>query len=147
MIRLIVLIACLSVLACGSNAPRSTPTTPVPDREPTNEGEARDRLEIPLGRSVHLDTAHLTIQFESVPEDSRCPLDVVCAWAGNGAVRLNLVSGAGSSTPSTLNTTLEPQSVVSQGVSIRLLELKPYPVHPGPHDPAAYIAVLQVTPR
>src|SRR5687768_17789148 len=39
------------------------------------------------GRTARVDGTAITVSFVGVPEDSRCPTDVQCVWAGNGAVR------------------------------------------------------------
>src|SRR5882672_10036739 len=51
-----------------------------------------------LGREFKLRARHqvtlkregLQIKFVEVKEDSRCPADVKCVWAGNAAVRLEV---------------------------------------------------------
>ena len=87
-----------------------------------------------LGREFRLRARHqvtlkgegLRIKFAEVKEDSRCPADVKCVWAGNAAVRLD-VNIRGRATKSlTLNTTGNSPPEY-RGYKVRLVELSPYP--------------------
>ena len=42
-----------------------------------------------LGQSAVLDEPAVTVTFTGVPSDSRCPIDVVCVWAGMVAYFVN----------------------------------------------------------
>lgn len=89
----------------------------------------------------------LEIRFVKV-EDSRCPVDVNCFWAGNGKVMLE-VSQPGVSTPSTTieldtNKAVGPSSRTFAGFTITLHDLEPKPKTPRP-NPEKYSAVLTVT--
>jgi len=80
-------------------------------------------------RQVTVKGTKLRIRFVAVENDSRCPSDVTCVWAGNAAVRLQLGSGRGSKTV-TLNTSKSPSFVGEteyQGYKVKLVELSPYP--------------------
>ena len=88
-----------------------------------------------LGREFRLRARHqvtlkgesLRIKFVEVKEDSRCPADVKCIWAGNAAVRLDVsIRGRGSKSL-TLNTTGNLPPLDYRGYKIRLVELSPYP--------------------
>src|ERR1043165_7702202 len=46
----------------------------------------------------------LTIRLDSVPEDSRCPLGVMCIQAGNAVVALTVTPEGGSPSQVRLNT-------------------------------------------
>src|SRR4029453_14195399 len=64
-------------------------------------------FKLKVGRAVTVKGTRLRIRFAAVENDSRCPADVMCVWAGNAAVRLQLGSGRGSNTV-TLNTSSSP---------------------------------------
>ena len=97
-----------------------------------------------LGEAIRVDAGDLTIAFDAVLEDSRCPLEVLCFWEGNAAVRLILTDGTGGSTAVTLKMSHGPRKVEHQGVTIFLEDLKPYPTETGPQDLSQYRVVLQV---
>jgi hypothetical protein len=82
------------------------------------------------GQQVTLKGQSLRIKFAAVKEDSRCPADVKCVWAGNAAVRLDIsIRGRGSKSL-TLNTN-SGSSLVDEnqyrGYKVKLVELSPYP--------------------
>jgi len=69
----------------------------------------------------------LKIEFVELVEDSRCPTDAQCVWAGNAKIKV-LASKPGHKTKTVLlNTGIEPQSVIFAGYQIRLTGLTPEP--------------------
>jgi len=97
------------------------------------------------GQTARVDGTALTVSFVGVPEDSRCPTDVVCVWAGNGAVSLTTTDDTGAKTTVVLNTTLSPRSVRSSAYEISLTGLKPAPKQGSPIPLADYVATLRIT--
>ena len=97
-------------------------------------------LELPLGRSA--DNGDISVSFEAVTEDSRCPRGVQCVWAGNAAVRLTLES-ADEAQSFVLSTTLEPRRASFAGYAIDLRDLAPYPSEE-PLDREAYVVRIAV---
>ncbi len=88
---------------------------------------------------------NLEISFMEVLEDSRCPVDVECLWAGNARILLNVrVLPNGSSARVELNTHESfPRSVELGGYEITLANLKPDPISTVTIDPREYVATLQ----
>jgi len=81
------------------------------------------------GQQASVKGTKLRITFMSVKDDSRCPKDVTCVWAGNATVRLWVTNGR-SSKSLTLNTAKSQSlsnEVVYQGYKITLVDLSPYP--------------------
>jgi len=97
-----------------------------------------------LGQSVLFPREGYTITFEQVTEDSRCPIGVVCVWAGDGAARLSLKDQAGAVNNDTLHTTLDPRWIQFQVLTVRLKGLDPYPVFDEPLDSSLYVVTLEV---
>lgn len=97
-------------------------------------------FQLALGESVMIEGSGVTLTFEDVPSDSRCPKDVVCVWAGNAQVRL-VVAGAAAGAVE-LNTTLDPTSAAIDGVELRLVRLEPAPVSTSPTRKTSYRATL-----
>lgn len=101
-------------------------------------------FDIAVGQTVEVQGTPMTIRFSGVAEDSRCPVDVQCVWAGNAVVRLTITTSGGTSTDASLNTTLDPKSAMASGYTIRLAALKPAP-RSGTKIPAtSYLATLEV---
>ena len=83
------------------------------------------------------------LQFDSVPADSRCPLDALCISAGDATVVLNARDG-GASVPLELHTTAGFQISYSNH-TIRLTSLQPYPRSDRQPRSIDYVATLVVT--
>jgi hypothetical protein len=85
----------------------------------------------------------VTITFRAVTEESRCPLNAVCVWEGNGQVALTLANGYGATREATLNTSREPRRIDHAGLRIALAGLAPHPAG-DPIDPADYVATFRI---
>jgi len=79
-----------------------------------------------IGESVSIAGTPLVLTFVRIGEDSRCPPDVTCIWAGNASVEIDARTGAGLETIS-LNTTVGPREAVVGVFRISLVELTPPP--------------------
>jgi hypothetical protein len=69
----------------------------------------------------------LRIKFIDMLEDSRCPRDTQCIWAGNAKIKIGLSNAGRSGKQVELNTGLKPQSVSYGGYEIKLIKLTPAP--------------------
>jgi hypothetical protein len=101
-------------------------------------------FDIAVGQTVEVQGTPMTIRFSGVAEDSRCPVDVQCVWAGNAIVRLTISTSGGTATDASLNTTLDPKSTTASGYTIRLAALKPVPRSGTTIPASAYVATLEV---
>ena len=97
------------------------------------------------GQQVAIEGQKLTVKFSSLFQDSRCPTDVQCAWAGNGAIVVDLSRKNKKAVQAMLNTLLDPKGIEYKGYKVKLVALNPYPRTPGEHDPSEYEAVLIVS--
>lgn len=101
-----------------------------------------------VGQAVTLDSGGITLLFAAVPEDSRCPVDVVCVWEGNAVVALTVTAG-GAEQDIELNTSpspaVGPRQVVVDGYVVELLQLDPSPVSDRRIPGWAYRATLEVS--
>jgi hypothetical protein len=103
-------------------------------------------FKLKVGEEVFLRKENLKIKFVSVPEDSRCPINVDCFWSGNARVALTYQKNLNQSVNDTLNTNLQPH--VSRYLRYRIIlkDLEPYPTSTGPLPPdeEEYIATILV---
>lgn len=107
-------VAALLLLAVGCDSS---------DPDPARSQPAAD-LQLELGETGQADG--LTITFESVTGDSRCPEGVECIWAGEARVRL-VVNGT-SEEILAMDAVLAPDAVIQRGdVTLRAIDLTPYP--------------------
>ena len=66
------------------------------------------------------------VRFVSLIEDSRCPIDTKCVWAGNAKISARISINGHTSTVD-LNTNARDTAVVVEGYSIKLIRLTPEP--------------------
>ena len=126
-------LVCLFFMTCNKG-PITAPDQQLPKLD--------EPFEVKVGQSVLIISEQLTFQFESVPDDSRCPEGVMCFWAGNAGVVLRF-----SDTRDTLNTYLDPHEIGYNAYSIKLLSLSPYPKYPHVIPRDSYVAKLVVSKK
>lgn len=84
----------------------------------------------------------LRIKFVEFIEDSRCPVDVDCIWAGNAKIKVRVTS-RGVSRVLTLETMNPDKAVVAHGYTFRLTGLTPVPRSNVRIDPSKYVATIE----
>lgn len=126
--------------ACATPSHPGDPGTVTPGVQvPTGSG-----FDMIVGQEVQVQGTPLTIRFVGISEDSRCPSDVQCVWAGDAVARVVLSSQGTAGTEASLHTTLDPKSVTFAGYTVRLTAVKPVP-RSGTSIPAAsYVATFEV---
>lgn len=130
------LVACATPSQPGGSGGPATAIQVQPNRE----------FDIVSGQEARVQGTPIVLRFQGVSNDSRCPSDVQCVWAGNAEVRLTLSQGDGPTTDVSLNSTLDPKITKFAGYSIRLAGLKPTPKAGKPIPPGDYVATLEVGP-
>jgi len=125
----------VAVAGCG----RGT----APDRsgdvsQDNNGAELGKDFTLRPGESIRLAGTRSILKFVAVPEDSRCPPQVQCIWAGNAKLSLSL-----DAAPFAINTTLEPHEAVVLGYHFSLVRLTQRPL--GDTVSTNYSATLRVT--
>lgn len=98
-----------------------------------------------VGQQISIKEAGLKISFASVAEDSRCPKDVKCIWAGNGKIVIKISKGGNKATELQLNTGLEPKQLRFDEYDIKLVQLNPYPQSKSRIKPDSYAVTLMVS--
>lgn len=109
--------------AASPDAVPTPRTSPPPAAQPPAAVETRSLgypFSIQVEETVAMDGESLTITYDRLLEDSRCPADVQCVWEGNGRVLLSLADGESAPASIELNTSLEPKSVVYSGFTVTL---------------------------
>jgi hypothetical protein len=142
--RTVLTLACLALAACGANdvtSPARAPEAPALSRS-VDLGEP---FELGVGESATVKGENLTVTFDGVSADSRCPIDVSCIWAGDAEVDVTISKPGYSPLSTTLHTTLTPQSVSYNGYTVTLNDLDPDPVSTSTIDPDDYVATFTVT--
>ena len=98
---------------------------------------------------VTLKRTRLRIKFVTVENDSRCPKDVTCVWAGNAAVRFQLSVGRRNKivTLHTSGNATFVREIEYQGYLVKLVDLSPYQLSKQKIAASDYIATLLVSKR
>lgn len=87
--------------------------------------------------------AGIKIKFVELIEDSRCPTDTNCIWAGNAKIKVRVTKN-GCSKDLELNSNVAPQEVVFAGYSFKLVGLTPEPRSNIRIDRNGYVAAIAV---
>lgn len=99
-------------------------------------------FEIKSQQHIEIPTENLTITFLEVSEDSRCPSDVTCVWAGKATLRLDVAKDQNKVI--TLSTDDNAVSMFDQ-YQIQLMDLKPYPISTTHINSEDYVVTIGVT--
>jgi type 1 fimbria pilin len=105
-----------------------------------------DTISIKVHETVHAGDESSTLTFNSVLEDSRCPADVVCIWAGNAKASFTFTTDSGEETflLNTLGGSDMPSDTVIGGFRIKLDGLNPAPISTNEIKPDSYEASVVI---
>jgi hypothetical protein len=128
--RRVLVLCCLLAAACDESF--TGPTVPL----------NRD-FELAPGGTARIDEVSLTIRFDGVSGDSRCPADAFCVTGGDAIVHITAISGGAARAYELHTGSMAP--VAHDGVTIALVQLAPYPFSSRTIQPDEYRATLTVT--
>lgn len=103
-------------------------------------------FDLTYGGSTRVDEAGLTVRFLDVTEDSRCPTDVNCVWAGQATMLFEVDrddSGAQQVTVTISGGASDPVQVGDY--SLNVTALNPYPRSDVDIEKDDYIATLTIS--
>jgi type III secretory pathway component EscS len=96
------------------------------------------------GQTATVRRADARVTFREVREDSRCPVDVTCVWAGDAKIDVTVTrTGAGAETK-TLSITPPDNEVQIGNLKIRFVGLTPVPRQADGNTPRNYLAEFVV---
>lgn len=110
-------------------------------------------LNIGINQTAHLTSADIDLSFIDVTEDSRCPSDVQCIWAGRVSVLVELNIASSGENLGRFGMTLTDVESDSDnndhlslgGYLIELVNVIPYPISTRVIEPSEYVATLTVS--
>lgn len=102
-----------------------------------------EQLLLKTGQQKTAKTGRITIKFLELIEDSRCPTDVNCVWAGIARIKVQLSKG-GKTAIVELNTQNE-KATVFQGHTVTLKDLQPRQSTTSKYSPSAYAATITIS--
>jgi hypothetical protein len=134
------------LLGVGASRGLAAATPPTRSVQATALAEAAlgEAFDLHVSQSIRVKGESLTVTFERVVEDSRCPTGATCIWAGDAVVRLTLTGARGQTATIDLHTQSRPDADSRFGAYlVRLAHLGPDPRENGiPAD--QYVATLIV---
>jgi hypothetical protein len=130
----LVVVLAVAAAACAHN--------PVSPSVPTGR-----EFEIKAGESVSIEGTSLDLRFSRVAQDSRCPADATCVWAGDAEAVFAVVERGRPESSLSLHTDASRgQHASVDGWTLTLRGLQPYPYSGRPVSPADYKATVRVDP-
>jgi hypothetical protein len=130
MTRLAAILTCLALASCGAAR--------------TQETKAVDlgaEVTLAPGTTASVKTTEMKVRFVGVTEDSRCPRDVECFWAGEVKVQLEIMQ---SSQLASQVEILEGGSTVAGGYRVTLVRVEPQPTSTAKIAPQDYRATVKI---
>ncbi|HEX9249960.1 MAG TPA: hypothetical protein VF856_10700 [Gemmatimonadaceae bacterium] len=113
--------------------------------EPTIAAEPGVAFSLPVGKTAVINGNGTRIRFDEVRNDSRCPADVTCVWAGDAEVVVT-ISRNGSLDDSRILSFIQPKNETTSGdLRIHLVDLAPVPRQSDGSAPRAYVVQLVVS--
>jgi hypothetical protein len=103
-------------------------------------------FDLRVGQQAAVEGRRFTVRFQSVGNDSRCPVDVTCVWAGNAEVLIEAEANR-SRANLTLNTqggTRFPNVGRHGQFSVELVKLIPAPRESSGNKVPHYVATLVI---
>ena len=131
--------ATLTACSSGTTSPGSATAQ---TNQPAVQREIGRAFDIKIGETIAVGDLKLT--FQRVANDSRCPIDAICVWAGDAEIALRIEQGSQAAVAA-LHTHLEPKQTVWNGYTIQFVSLAPSQSSASPIDPSRYQAQLVVT--
>lgn len=86
-----------------------------------NDGET---FNVQIGEQKTTRTGKIVVKFIEVMDDSRCPPNVNCVWAGNARVKISVKRGKKAAKTLELNSNLQPNLITYEGYDIKFGDLR-----------------------
>ena len=128
LIRVSALAGAFACVPVGNGVPTAVPNTD---------------FELAVGSSARIEGSELSLKFENVTEDSRCPTDVQCVWEGNATMVFSADS-SGRTRPFELRTAGTPPPASVFGRLVEFRGLRPRPTSSSRPVPRDYVVTLRV---
>ncbi len=102
-----------------------------------------EEFELAVHQTAQNSAENISVTFQGVLEDSRCPVDVTCIWAGLAKVSLQ-VSVSGQERELSLSTSPPENSAVFENYTFWLILVRPVPRSDRNTDRSAYVVTVRV---
>jgi hypothetical protein len=111
--------------------------------EPATRANPGVAFSLPVGKTAVVKGSGTRIIFNKVREDSRCPSDVTCVWAGDAKIEITIARDGSPNDTRILSLTPSNNEVSSSDLRIRFAGLAPVP-RQSDGNKRAYVAQLVV---
>lgn len=102
-------------------------------------------VDVGVGQTVRVTGEGISLTFDSVTSDTRCPLGLECFWEGDAGAQMRIQGLNVPARVCTLHTSLEPKLIVVNSVKITLKRVVPYPKVGLKINPLEYVVSLELT--
>ena len=102
-----------------------------------------EEFELAVHQTAQMTAENISVTFQEVLEDSRCPVDVTCIWAGLAKVSLQ-VTVSGHERELSLSTSPPENSAVFENYTFWLILVRPVPRSDRNTDRSAYVVTVRV---
>ncbi len=93
----------------------------------TANAQTDSAIKVKVGKQKKFSRSKINVKFVSLVEDSRCPEDVQCVWAGNAKIKVFISRGNGAGETFEMNTNLGARGATFGEYAINLTDLTPTP--------------------
>jgi hypothetical protein len=107
--------------------------------------QAQEQVQIRGGQQKRVANGKVRITFISVTEDSRCPINAKCIWAGNAKVKIQVSVRGGETKTFVLNTNGGDHAGTADAFRVQLEDLTPGKQTSRPLRQRDYRVTLSVT--
>jgi hypothetical protein len=109
---------------------------------PASAARRAETVRVQINKEKKFPKAKLSVRFVELVEDSRCPTDTQCVWAGNAKIKIRVTMN-GRTHDLSLDTNGPHQAATAEGYSIKLLSLTPAPRSNIRVDRNGYVATFE----
>ncbi len=102
-----------------------------------------EEFELAVHQTAQMTAEKISVTFQEVLEDSRCPVDVTCIWAGLAKVSLH-VAVSGQEREISLSTSPPDNSAGFENYTFWLIKVRPVPRADQTMDRSAYVVTVRV---
>jgi len=130
MIRLAAILTCVALAGCGSARSQQTQSV-----------DLGAEVTLAPGATASVKATEMKVRFVAVTEDSRCPRDVTCIWAGEVKVTLEIQESPKVSSKVEI---IEGASTVAGPYHVTVVRVEPQPMSTARIAPQDYRATLKI---
>ena len=95
---------------------------------------------LPVGKTAAVKGTDTRLTFREVREDSRCPTDVTCVWAGDAKIAVVISRNGVPDETRIMSITPPNNETRSDNLRIRFVSLAPVPRQADANTPRSYVA-------